>query len=63
YENCTDAVIKKRLASVAASCYTGILLAETWGRGQYIDTAKALCEAAGITQWSEMVTVATFLAS
>ena len=63
YENCTDAVMKKRLASVAASCYTGILLAETWGRGQYIDTAKALCEDAGITQWSEMVTVATFLAS
>ena len=63
YENCTDAVMKKRLASVAASCYTGILLASDWGRGQYIATAKALCEAAGITQWSEMVTVATFLAS
>ena len=63
YENCTDAVMKKRLASVAASCYAGALLASDYGRGQYIATCKALCEAAGITQWSEMVTAETFLNS
>ena len=63
YENCTDAVMKKRLASVAASCYAGALLASDYGRGQYIATMKALCEAAGITQWSEMVTAETFLNS
>ena len=63
YENCTDTVMKKRLASVAASCYAGALLASDYGRGQYIATMKALCEAAGITQWSEMVTVETMLNS
>ena len=63
YENCTDAVMKKRLASVAASCYAGELLAKDWGRGEYIATMKALCEAAGITQWSEKVTAEQLLNS
>ena len=63
YQNCTDTTMKKRLASVAASCYAGILLASEWGRGQYIETTKKLCEAAGITQWKETVTVDTFLNS
>ena len=63
YENCTDTVMKQRLASVAASCYAGALLASDYGRGQYIATMKTLCEAAGITQWSEMVTVETMLNS
>ena len=63
YEKCTDEVMKKRLASVAASCYAGALLAEDWGRSQYISTMKTLCQAAGITQWSEMVTAETFLNS
>ena len=63
YENCTDTVMKKRLASVAASCYAAILLASDYGRGQYINKTKELCAAAGITQWRETVTVEGYLNS
>ena len=60
YDTCTDAVMKKRLAAVLASCYAGEYEAKTSGSQKEAmhEQLKEYCEAAGITMWSETATVA-----
>ena len=60
YEACTDAVLKQRLAAVLASCYAGQYEATTYGYQKEAMHAqlKEYCDAAGITMWSESLTVA-----
>ena len=60
YEACTDAVLKQRLAAVLASCYAGQYEATTYGyqKEAMHATLKEYCDAAGITMWSEGLTVA-----
>ena len=64
YTSCTDAVMKKRLAAVLASCYAGEYEAKTYGFQKEAMKAdlKAYCDEAGITQWSEASTVDAVLA-